>query len=182
MAGATAKSKDEDFHVLVPSDLKTAFEAAAEKADRPTGQVIIDLMRDFVSEQQQPDADYDEWFRALGESSAAFDCLCIWGLPQSCYLFEYITTSPLIAAAWYRHLPEGYNPRSYWLKLPATFQEYLAQFTSKTRNSFKRTVRGLKAHGHGALELTRIESTRQIPEFVAAAAAICRRRLPSSSR
>jgi predicted transcriptional regulator len=69
MGRATAKSPDEDFHVRVPSDLRTAFEAAAEKADRPTGQVIIDLMRDFVDEQRRPDAGYDEWFRAQIQAS-----------------------------------------------------------------------------------------------------------------
>jgi hypothetical protein len=64
MARTGTKSQDEDFHIQVPADLRVAFEAAAETADRPTTQVIIDLMRDFIDQQQQPEDGYDDWFRA----------------------------------------------------------------------------------------------------------------------
>ena len=69
MAKATGRPKEEDFSVRVPGDLKMAFEAAAGSADRSVAQIIVDFMRDYVEEHRQPDAGYENWFRAQVQAS-----------------------------------------------------------------------------------------------------------------
>jgi hypothetical protein len=52
MARTGTKSKDEDFHIRVPADLRAAFEATAETVHH-----------------RQPEAGYDDWFRAQVQAS-----------------------------------------------------------------------------------------------------------------
>jgi hypothetical protein len=56
--------KEETFNFRVPADLKAAFKAATEAADRPAAQVLRDFMRAYVEKQGRPEPGYDQWFRA----------------------------------------------------------------------------------------------------------------------
>jgi hypothetical protein len=64
MPRTTGHPKEENFNFRVPADLKAAFKAATEAADRPAAQVLRDFMRAYVEEHQRPDPGYDAWFRA----------------------------------------------------------------------------------------------------------------------
>jgi hypothetical protein len=71
MPRTSSHPKEENFNFRVSADLKAAFRAAAEAADRPAAQVIRDFMRAYVEEHQKPEPDYDAWFRA--QVQAAID-------------------------------------------------------------------------------------------------------------
>lgn len=64
MSRTTQHPKEESFNFRVPADLKAAFKAATEAADRPAAQVLRDFMRAYVDRQRRPEPSYDEWFRA----------------------------------------------------------------------------------------------------------------------
>jgi hypothetical protein len=64
MPPTTSHPKKESFNFRVPADLKAAFKAATEAADRPAAQVLRDFMRAYVEEHRQPELGHDAWFRA----------------------------------------------------------------------------------------------------------------------
>lgn len=59
----SAHRKEESFNFRVPSDLKAAFKAATEEADRPAAQVLRDFMRAYVEQHQRSEPGHDAWFR-----------------------------------------------------------------------------------------------------------------------
>lgn len=70
MPRTSAHPKEESFNFRVPADLKAAFKAATEVADRPAAQVLRDFMRAYV-EQHRREPDHDSWFR--NEVKASLD-------------------------------------------------------------------------------------------------------------
>jgi hypothetical protein len=72
------------------------------------------------------------------------------------------------------YLPEGLTD-SHFISLPDSFDEYLAKFKSKTRNTLRRNVRRLREHGK--TELVRVEHEQGVETFLDVAA-----RLSSQSR
>ncbi len=69
MPRTTAHPKEASFNFRVPADLKSAFKAATEVADRPAAQVLRDFMRAYVEQHQQYEPDYDVWFRKQIEAA-----------------------------------------------------------------------------------------------------------------
>ena len=63
MPRTTRHPKEENFNFRLPADLKAAFKAAAEPADRPAAQVLRDFMRAYVERHRRPEPGYDAWFR-----------------------------------------------------------------------------------------------------------------------
>ncbi len=115
---------------------------------------------------------YDQLFRAIREMFPDSACLCMWGVPLDSYLWEYLASSGEIRAFWRRYLPYGGSTRHHWLSLPATFKEYLAKFSTLSRHTLRRKVNLLTRHGSGSLELVRVDSSHQVPEFVSDVRAI----------
>ena len=67
MSRSSSHPKEESFNFRVPGELKVAFKAATDAADRPAAQVLRELMRAYVEERQQPEPGHDAWFRAQVE-------------------------------------------------------------------------------------------------------------------
>lgn len=63
MARTTGHPKEESFNFRVPATLKAAFQKAVAMEDRPAGQVIRDLMREYITEHQAPEPGHDAWFK-----------------------------------------------------------------------------------------------------------------------
>jgi hypothetical protein len=63
MPRTTRHPKEESFNLRLPADLKAAFKAATEAADRPAAQVLRDFMRAYVEQHHRPEPGYDAWFR-----------------------------------------------------------------------------------------------------------------------
>jgi hypothetical protein len=63
MRRTTVVPKEENFNFRVGADLKAAFRAATEAADRPAAQVIRDFMRAYVEQRGLPEHGYEPWFR-----------------------------------------------------------------------------------------------------------------------
>src|SRR5688572_26671879 len=69
MARTTRRPREASFSFRVPADLKAAFKAATEAADRPAAQVLREFMRVYVERRGSPEPGYDEWFRAQVQAS-----------------------------------------------------------------------------------------------------------------
>lgn len=69
MARTTLHPKEENFNFRVPADLKAAFKAATEAADRPAAQVLREFMRAYIDRQRESEPGYDDWFRAKVQSA-----------------------------------------------------------------------------------------------------------------
>lgn len=117
---------------------------------------------------------YDRLFAALGEGLPQCDAVYMNSVPTDSFLWRYLKESPFIREHFLMLLPEGIRPH-HTIELPATFEEYLAKFSGKTRKTLRRRVKALAAHGGGALELKRIESADQVEFFVTAAAQVAPR-------
>ncbi|WP_163269133.1 hypothetical protein [Chelativorans alearense] len=63
MPRTTRYPKEENFNFRVPADLKAAFKAATDAADRPAAQVLRDFMRAYVEQNRPAEPGYDAWFR-----------------------------------------------------------------------------------------------------------------------
>jgi hypothetical protein len=63
MPRTTSHPKEENFNFRVPADLKAAFKAATEAADRPAAQVLRDFMRAYVEQNRPAEPGYDKWLR-----------------------------------------------------------------------------------------------------------------------
>lgn len=63
-------AKEAVFTMKLESELRDAFMEAAEAAHRPASQVMRELMRDFIQQQQQA-REYEEFVRKKVEAAQA---------------------------------------------------------------------------------------------------------------
>ena len=60
-------TKEAVFTMKLEAELRAAFMTAAAAEDRPASQVVRELMRSYIEQQQQA-RDYDEYLRAKVEA------------------------------------------------------------------------------------------------------------------
>jgi len=63
-------TKEAVFTLKLEPELRAAFIAAAAAVHRPASQLIREMMREFVRDQEK-EPGYDEWFRAKVERGLA---------------------------------------------------------------------------------------------------------------
>ncbi len=64
-------AKQAVFTMELEPELRDAFAAAAERADRTAPELLRELMRDFVEDQAEPDDAYREFLRRKVEKARA---------------------------------------------------------------------------------------------------------------
>ena len=64
-------AKQAVFTLELEPELRDAFSAAAERADRTAPELVRELMRDFVEDQAEPDDAYREFLRRKVEKARA---------------------------------------------------------------------------------------------------------------
>jgi predicted transcriptional regulator len=64
-------AKQAVFTMELEPELRDAFAAAAERADRTAPELVRELMRDFVEDQAEPDDAYREFLRRKVEKARA---------------------------------------------------------------------------------------------------------------
>src|SRR5207253_4630358 len=89
-----------------------------------------------------PDEDrlHDQLLMAAIQAFPQCQCLTFSNVPRDSFVWGYLTRSGLIRREFLTYLPSGWR-RSDFLRLPATFGEYLAQFNKKKRYNLNRQVR-----------------------------------------
>jgi Acetyltransferase (GNAT) domain len=121
-----------------------------------------------------PDPDLHE--RAFGAIFAAAknaQCLYLHSVPTSSFLWRYLQESPWIREHFQVYLPDGVR-MLHVVRLPDTFEAYLAKFKHKKRYNLVRQERLLRDHVDGRLELRRIERVDQVASFRDAVASVIR--------
>jgi GNAT acetyltransferase-like protein len=94
------------------------------------------------------------------------------GLPTDSFLWTYLksaTNNKLV-----RYIPKK-QVEHFLISMPASFDEYMGKFASKTRNTLARRIRKLEKAVDGKLRLERITAEDQVDAFVDNAVAISKK-------
>ena len=117
---------------------------------------------------------YDLLLSYLIDNLKDIDAICLRRLDLRSFCWRYIRESPVIRDTFLLHIPE--TSAHHVVELPYSFETYLAQFGAKHRNNLKRRARILREHAGGALELRRVTTREDVPEFLRMASEVARRR------
>jgi CelD/BcsL family acetyltransferase involved in cellulose biosynthesis len=117
---------------------------------------------------------YNQVFELLGQAARGLDGLFLRMVPTSSFCWRYLNESPLVRASFALFLPEGIG-RNNVLELPPTFEEYMAQFKSRTRYNLRQRVKQLRERGGGELRLQRFEAPDEVEAFLGSAGPVARR-------
>ena len=118
----------------------------------------------------------DNLFAWMADFLPSVEGISLSGVEVGSVLWQYLHSSRVLRERYLLHVVEGVRPY-YVLPLPRTFDEYLAQYTSKKRYNLKRQNKILRERG-GRLELRRIESPDDVQCFLDAEAQM----VPSAQR
>jgi len=81
-------------------------------------------------------------------------------------LWRLLHESPEIRRRYWVYRPRPVS-NHYRIRLPATMPEYLSKFSSESRKKLRKAARRLEEACGGRLEVRRIRSEEQLPEFMA---------------
>ena len=122
---------------------------------------------------EDPDA-YDLLFRELDRGGAGFDTLYLEEVPVESFLWKYLQQSQIVRELFVRYQPEAPMPRPV-LRVEGTFEQYMAKFNSKHRNTLNRKIKKLKGGALGDMRLSRYESPADVTPFLEQAIAVSRK-------
>ena len=112
----------------------------------------------------------DSLFTSLSRALSDCDAIRLSCVAVESRLWRYLSTASLIRENFLLHVVQAVGPSYSVLRLPATFDEYLAHYSAKKRYNLKRQLRLLRDHGKGRLELRRIETPEGVPQLLDAEA------------
>ncbi|HEY6167687.1 MAG TPA: GNAT family N-acetyltransferase [Verrucomicrobiae bacterium] len=115
---------------------------------------------------------YDAFFDTLAKDSRC-NAVSMLGVPKESAFWSHLNTMQRSKGRWIVYTPWPFD-RYHFIRMPGSFGEYLARFSSKTRQNLKRQVRVLREHGNGRLELDRVTTPGDVDEFLAGAREIAR--------
>ncbi len=116
---------------------------------------------------------FDLLLASLDKFSSA-DGIFIRSLPLDSFLWNYLKTSPAVSRRFQLYLPKE-RSQHFVVKLPATFEEYLQKFSSKSRSNLRRSARKLQKDTGSEVRLARITSPEQVDSFVDTAVEISKK-------
>jgi hypothetical protein len=114
---------------------------------------------------------FDALFRGM-LSRLDFDAVWMETLRADSFVWTYLRTSPLVRRHFHLYRARGPVPRPY-IDLQGSFPEYMGRFSAKTRETWRRKVKKLRALG--ALDIARVSRVDDIDSFVAHSTAISRK-------
>jgi hypothetical protein len=115
---------------------------------------------------------YDALFAALAALDVGYHAIYIENLRLESPLGRYLVDSPLMAQQFSRAYSRLPLPRPF-IRFEGSFHEYMQKFSAKTRETWRRKIKGLSRVG--ALRLVTVESPADVEAFAAATAAVSRR-------
>ena len=112
---------------------------------------------------------YDSLFTEIAQSLSGIDAVFIEGLRIDSALSQYVETSSLIRRRFDLYMPGG--PRKHHrIRIPPSFDEYLAKFTPKHRRNLFRQTRKLAKDFGKEVTAVRYDAPDQVDELVDRAA------------
>jgi hypothetical protein len=113
----------------------------------------------------------DDFFGALASRFPDCQAIALSAVPIDSFLWRYLHGSRVVQQEFFFHCPDG-PEWCHTCALADSFDAYLSQFSAKKRYNLKRQVKILRKRGGGKLELQRVTSRTDIPNFRSAVAAI----------
>jgi hypothetical protein len=118
-------------------------------------------------------AAYDVLFAELLQR-ADFDCIHFEAIPTESFLWNYLRTNERIRRTFIAYEPSAPLHRAI-LRFNGSFDDYLAKFGAKHRNTIRRKIRKLRESSLGEMRLVRYETVDQVKEFLDLAVAVSRK-------
>lgn len=115
---------------------------------------------------------YELLFQDLLSRQDQYDALYLQDVLLDSALWEYVRTSPLVAASLTPYVPDPPAPRIR-LHLTATFEEYMAAFSSKHRKNLRRAVQTLEKEG--GVRVARYTNLHELDDLIGNAVAISKK-------
>src|SRR5205085_12632097 len=114
-----------------------------------------------------PDAAvHDRLFAAIAASDPHADAIYFHSLPTDSFCWSYLQESSSIREHFLLHVVAGPRP-FHLLRVPQSFNDFVAGFRPKKRYNLARQVRVLRDHAGGELRLQRVDSPAHVPGFAA---------------
>ena len=110
-------------------------------------------------------AAYDLLFSDLARSSHSCQAVFVADIPIRSYFWDYLQQSEVIRKHFLAYQPEPPSPHLI-LRFGRSFDEYMAKFSSKHRNSLRREVRKIREGSLGEMRFVRFESPQDVPVFL----------------
>ena len=139
--------------------------AKREVITLPSGQLLI-----------PPGAEeFDAFFAALARRDTGWPTLKIENIPIPGPLHDYLHSSDLIAQRYFLHEVPGLD-RVHTIRLPASYDEFLARYSAKKRYNLRRQLRLLQERTGNRLAMRRYDSVATVEELVASYEALAQNR------
>lgn len=104
----------------------------------------------------------DSLFAAVPRALPEHDAVRVSCVEVGSFLWQYLRSAPPVRDRYLLHVLKTVGPY-HVLRLPATFEDYLARYPAKKRYNLRRQARLLREHGGGRLELHRIDAEGGVP-------------------
>jgi len=112
---------------------------------------------------------YRQLFKSIWDSFSDCSSICLLNVIKESWCWRYFEEANLRnEKSWFLYSGENVRP-FHFLRVPATFEEYLKKFSSKRRHVLRREMKIFKQHSVADQQLERIENTEQIDRFLAIA-------------
>lgn len=102
------------------------------------------------------------------------DCVYLRMLPLDSFALRHLSRQASVGRRFIYYAPAD-ETRTHAIRLPGSFDEYVARFNPKHRSTLRRKLRLLREHGQGSLELKRYESPADVDEFLGHTQALVRK-------
>mgnify|MGYP003694433601 CR=1 FL=1 len=104
---------------------------------------------------------HDRLFSTIIGAFPGCHAITMRNVPTDSFLWRHCHESKVLRSQFIVYVPYG-KRHCHTIPLPATFEEYLTQFSAKKRYNLRRQVRRLHTHARGAVELRRIEAPNDV--------------------
>ena len=114
----------------------------------------------------------EQVFQDIWQGFPGCECIYLDSVPEDSALWRYLEHAGRNHPDMIVYVPDGL--RAFHIsRLPETFDAYLARFSSKKRNLYRRKLKKLQEHG-GRLQVMRVEREDQVPHFLEGASRVAR--------
>src|SRR4030095_9270244 len=162
----TVRGADGSLAGVVPLRV-TRASLSFDVSHRMLGAVNVSAVEVLGSQPLIPSTStqHDRLFSTIIGAFPGCHAITMKNVPTDSFLWRHCHESKVLRSQFIVCVPYG-RRHCPTIPLPATFEEYLTQFSAKKRYNLRRQVRRLHTHARGAVELRRIEAPNDVTALI----------------
>jgi len=162
----TVRGADGSLAGVVPLRV-TRASLSFDVSHRVLGAVNVSAVEVLGSQPLIPSTSthHDRLFSTIIGAFPGCHAITMRNVPTDSFLWRHCHESKVLRSQFIVYVPYG-KRHCHTIPLPATFEEYLTQFSAKKRYNLRRQVRRLHTHARGAVELRRIEAPNDVTALI----------------